>query len=428
MAEDILKIENVSKIYKLGEINTGSLSTDLQRWISQIRGKGHSSEQIAEVNDRSVKSSSGYVWSLKDVSFSVKQGEVFGIIGKNGAGKSTLLKLLSKITKPSKGIIKIDGRIASLLEVGTGFHPDLSGRENVYLNGAILGMRKQEIKACFDEIVAFSGIERYIDTPVKRYSSGMYVRLAFAVAAHLQQEILIIDEVLAVGDAEFQQKCLGKMQDVSKNQGRTVIFVSHNIAAIKQLCSRAMLLEKGQTKLIGSVESVLEVYQESEKDMENGERGKLPDNGKGYFTGWKLEDQKPADLHSCFAGDDVHFSLNFTSLVPQTKCEVCLRLLFNDGTVLLLARSNDFSGQYFSIAAGQFTFNFTVNLPVKPGKYELQAAFLSEGKFIDEWVSSTRLKIMDDFKGAYQDIHSGILNIKTDFRYQSLEKLQFSIS
>ncbi|MGZ3872561.1 MAG: ABC transporter ATP-binding protein, partial [Mucilaginibacter sp.] len=216
----VIKIEHLSKAYQLGEIGTGTLSRDLERSWAKIRGKEDPFLKIGEVNDRTIKGTSDVAWALRDINFEVEQGEAIGIIGRNGAGKSTLLKILSRVTAPSTGSVKVKGRIASLLEVGTGFHPELSGKENIYLNGAILGMRKTEIKRKFDEIVDFSGVERYIDTPVKRYSSGMYVRLAFAVAAHLESEILIVDEVLAVGDAEFQKKCLGKMGDVSKGEGR----------------------------------------------------------------------------------------------------------------------------------------------------------------------------------------------------------------
>jgi len=240
----VIKVENLSKQYRLGSIGTGTLTHDVQRWWASMRGKEDPFLKIGDENRRDGKGGSDYVWSLKDINFDVQQGEVLGIIGKNGAGKSTLLKLLTKVTAPTTGSVKIRGRVASLLEVGTGFHPELTGRENIFLNGAILGMTKQEVKNKFDEIVDFSGIEKYIDTPVKRYSSGMYVRLAFAVAAHLEPEILIIDEVLAVGDAEFQKKCLGKMKAIGK-EGRTILFVSHNIQAIESLCDRVILLNNG---------------------------------------------------------------------------------------------------------------------------------------------------------------------------------------
>ena len=241
-----IQVADLSKAYQLGQIGTGTISRDLERfWAMKIRGKEDPFLKIGQTNDRTVKGESDVVWSLKDINFEIEQGDAVGIIGRNGAGKSTLLKLLSRVTAPTTGNIKVKGRIASLLEVGTGFHPELTGRENIYLNGAILGMRKSEITKKFDEIVDFSGVERYIDTPVKRYSSGMYVRLAFAVAAHLESEILIVDEVLAVGDAEFQKKCLGKMSDISKGEGRTVLFVSHNLDAVEQLCNKAMILDRG---------------------------------------------------------------------------------------------------------------------------------------------------------------------------------------
>jgi lipopolysaccharide transport system ATP-binding protein len=256
----ILKAENISKQYRLGQVGTGTLSHDLNRWWHEIRGKENPYLKIGDTNDRSTKGESDYVWALQDINFEVERGEVLGIIGKNGAGKSTLLKILSKVTAPTTGSIKCRGRIASLLEVGTGFNPELTGRENIYLNGAILGMTKKEITSKIDEIIDFSGCERYIDTPVKRYSSGMTVRLAFAVAAFLEPEILVIDEVLAVGDAEFQKKAIGKMQDISRGGGRTVLFVSHNMAAVKSLCTRGIVLENGKVVFDGITEDALAIY------------------------------------------------------------------------------------------------------------------------------------------------------------------------
>jgi lipopolysaccharide transport system ATP-binding protein len=267
MSDIVIKVENLSKQYRLGKVGTGTLTQDINSWWSRIRGKEDPTLKIGEKNDRTSKGESEYVWSLKDINFEVKQGDTLGIIGKNGAGKSTLLKILSKVTAPTTGKIKVKGRIASLLEVGTGFHPELSGRENIFLNGAILGMSKNEIKKKFDEIVDFSGVERYIDTPVKRYSSGMYVRLAFAVAAHLESEILIIDEVLAVGDAEFQKKCLGKMNDVSKGEGRTVLFVSHNMAAVENLCNKGIVLNNGNMIFEGGSKESIDYYFKNQKSV-----------------------------------------------------------------------------------------------------------------------------------------------------------------
>ena len=256
----VIRVENISKQYRLGLVGTGTLSHDLNRWWHRLRGKEDPYLKIGEVNDRSQKGESDYVWALRDINFEVNKGEVLGIIGRNGAGKSTLLKVLSRTTSPSLGKIKVKGRVASLLEVGTGFHPELTGKENIYLNGAILGMSKHEITRKFDEIVDFAGVERYIDTPVKRYSSGMYVRLAFGVAAHLESEILIVDEVLAVGDIEFQKKSLGKMGEVSRSEGKTVLFVSHNMTSIGSLCNKLLVMKNGQIDYNGGVKEGLNYY------------------------------------------------------------------------------------------------------------------------------------------------------------------------
>ncbi|GAB3693584.1 ABC transporter ATP-binding protein [Spirosoma flavus] len=253
----IIKVENISKQYRLGNIGLNTIRDDFQRWLHRIQGKEDPLLKIGEINDRKLKGSSEYVWALKDISFSVMPGDILGIIGENGAGKSTLLKILSKVTGPTTGRIDFNGRISSLLEVGTGFHPDLTGRENIFLNGAILGLNKREIRSRLEEIIDFSGCERYIDTPVKRYSSGMIVRLGFAVAAHLEPEILIVDEVLAVGDAEFQKKAVGKMQDVNKKDGRTVLVVSHNMTIMSELCNRGILLENGIVKSDAPIKNVI---------------------------------------------------------------------------------------------------------------------------------------------------------------------------
>jgi lipopolysaccharide transport system ATP-binding protein len=272
----VIKVENLSKAYQLGEIGTGTLSNDFQRFLARMRGKEDPFLTLGEINDRTVKSDNDVIWSLKDINFKVSQSDTVGIIGRNGAGKSTLLKLLSRVTAPTTGSVKMKGRIASLLEVGTGFHPDLSGRDNIYLNGAILGMRKAEITRKFDEIISFSGVERYIDTPVKRYSSGMYVRLAFSVAAHLESEILIVDEVLAVGDAEFQKKCLGKMNEVNQGEGRTILFVSHNMTAISNLCKTGILLINGNINAHATIDRVINRYEtliyEAKKELKKNNK------------------------------------------------------------------------------------------------------------------------------------------------------------
>ncbi len=265
MSNTVIEVENLGKLYRLGEVGTGTISHDINRWWHKVRGKVDPYQKIGQVNDRTTKGTSDYVWALQNINFKVERGEVLGVIGQNGAGKSTLLKILSKITSPTTGKIKITGRVASLLEVGTGFHPEMTGRENAFMNGAILGMRKKEIAGKLDAIIDFAGVERYIDTPVKRYSSGMKVRLGFAVAAHLEPDILIVDEVLAVGDAEFQKKCIGKMKDVSDQEGRTILFVSHNMAAINRLCTRAILMSRGGVVKDGKIESLTGLYLNDEQ-------------------------------------------------------------------------------------------------------------------------------------------------------------------
>ena len=261
MSNTVISVEHLSKCYRLGAIGGGTLRADVSRWLAKLRGKADPNLKIGQ--EQHARLEGQEFWALRDVSFEVKQGEILGVIGRNGAGKSTLLKVLSRVTAPTSGQVKVKGRIASLLEVGTGFHPELTGRENIYLNGAILGMTKAEIRGKFDEIVDFSGVSDFIDTPVKRYSSGMYVRLAFAVAAHLEPEILIVDEVLAVGDAEFQKKCLGKMQDVA-GHGRTILFVSHNMAAVTRLCRSGIVMEQGAIAMHGDISSVVARYLQSD--------------------------------------------------------------------------------------------------------------------------------------------------------------------
>jgi lipopolysaccharide transport system ATP-binding protein len=267
---EVIRIENLSKLYDLGQVGTGTISKDLNRWWASVRGKEDPYSKIGQVNDRTKKAGKDdSVWALKDINFSVKQGEVVGIIGRNGAGKSTLLKIISRITTPTTGAVKVKGRIASLLEVGTGFHPEMTGRENIFMNGTLLGMRRAEIQSKLDEIIDFAGVEMYIDTPVKRYSSGMQVRLGFAVAAFLEPEILIVDEVLAVGDAEFQKKAIGRMQDVSKGDGRTILFVSHNLAAIKSLCTKSCVLDKGFSVFTGETASAVAHYLNGKPEAQN---------------------------------------------------------------------------------------------------------------------------------------------------------------
>ena len=313
-----IEFEHVSKQYRLGLVSTKTLSHDIRRfWITNVLRKEDPYLKIGETNDRSTKGTSDYVWALRDIDFKVEQGDVVGIIGKNGAGKSTLLKLLSRVTGPTTGTIRAHGRIGSLLEVGTGFHGEMTGRENIFMNGAILGMTRQEIQAKLDEIIDFSGCERYIDTPVKRYSSGMTVRLGFAVAAFLEPEILVVDEVLAVGDAEFQKKAIGKMQDVAYGEGRTVLFVSHNMTSVKQLCRNGILLENGQVAFMGTAEDTISRYLSinlEELDKPLLERTDRQGNGKVRFTNIIFRNERGDTVTEAFVGTpltvEVHFQVN----------------------------------------------------------------------------------------------------------------------
>lgn len=307
MSKTVIKIENLSKIYRLGEVGTGTLSHDLNRfWKMNILGQDDPYAKIGQVNDRTAKAHKGeMVAALRDINLEVKEGEVLGIIGRNGAGKSTLLKILSRVTSPTTGSIRVKGRMASLLEVGTGFHPEMTGRENIYMNGTIMGMRRWEIDRKLDEIVEFAGVAKYLDTPTKRYSSGMTVRLGFAIAAHLEPEILVVDEVLAVGDAEFQKKAIGKMQDVSTNEGRTVLFVSHNMASMQQLCNTGHLLQYGSTIKTGSIGDVISFYQTQNRlnqSINLEDRKDRNGNGRIVVKNYRILNEKGEVLDRVIAG------------------------------------------------------------------------------------------------------------------------------
>jgi lipopolysaccharide transport system ATP-binding protein len=330
----MLKAENISKQYRLGTVGTGTLSHDLNRWWHTFRGKEDPYLQVGGVNDRSAKATEDYIWALRDINFEVQQGEVLGIIGKNGAGKSTLLKLLSRVTAPTTGSIKTRGRIASLLEIGTGFHPELTGRENIFMNGAVLGMTKAEIKAKLDEIIAFSGCEMYIDTPVKRYSSGMKVRLGFAVAAHLEPEILVVDEVLAVGDAEFQKKAIGKMQDLSTGEGRTVLFVSHNMASIKNLCSRVIVLQDGCKIFDNGADEAVSFYlgmnQASYSKIPLNERTDRSGNGKVQIKSVEILNKDYKPVFEVFSGQTAILKIELQQNQPINHQKINFAVNFRD--------------------------------------------------------------------------------------------------
>ncbi|RZL48367.1 MAG: ABC transporter ATP-binding protein [Pedobacter sp.] len=347
MSNIAIKVENLSKAYQLGQIGTGTISRDLERWYARMRGKEDPFLRIGETNDRNIKGKSDIVWSLKDINFELNQGDAVGIIGRNGAGKSTLLKILSKVTAPTTGKIFGKGRIASLLEVGTGFHPELSGRENIFLNGAILGMRKKEIARKFDEIVDFAGIERYIDTPVKRYSSGMYVRLAFAVAAHLESEILIVDEVLAVGDAEFQKKCLGKMGDVSKGEGRTILFVSHNMDSIKGLCSSSILLENGTVKSQGQTSSVISLYSSAQKETVNSWERTTNFNETASFLSVELQDDLGNRIDNFTNDIDVFLVIKTQVHIPNFEGTFAFEVLNSTDQSIFCSHDHDIKKPIF---------------------------------------------------------------------------------
>ena len=345
MSNTVISVENLSKQYRLGNVGTGTLSHDLNRWWHTVRGKEDPFLKIGEENNRAKRGSSDYVWALKDINFEVKKGEVLGIIGKNGAGKSTLLKILSRTTTPTTGSFKVKGRIASLLEVGTGFHPELTGRENIFLNGAILGMTKTEIKNKFDEIVDFSGVERYIDTPVKRYSSGMYVRLAFAVAAHLESEILILDEVLAVGDAEFQKKCLGKMKDVSGKEGRTVLFVSHNMAAVKSLCTNGLLLRNGKILSENKIDDLIALYLKNGQQIMDSagiktwEKGKEPGGEEVKLLSIKIVNADNEIANTFLTSSNIKIEITYKILKEISGARVILQLL-DDNNIIIFSTTN----------------------------------------------------------------------------------------
>ena len=364
MSNTVIEFNNVGKQYILGTIGTGTLSQDLNRWWAHIRGKEDPYLKIGETNDRTQKGDSRFVWALRDINFKVEKGDVVGIVGKNGAGKSTLLKILSRVTSPTTGDIKIKGRIASLLEVGTGFHPEMTGRENIFMNGSIMGMTKAEIKSKFDEIVDFAGVAKYVDTPVKRYSSGMMVRLGFAIAAHLEPEILVVDEVLAVGDAEFQKKAIGKMQDVSKGQGRTVLFVSHNMAAVRSLCTRGLLLKNGMIDFMGNIPDTLDNYLKTD---DGAQQDKIISNIQWIKQGLSIHrieingtDEAVSTITSKQQYLDVHIE-------AETKEDIAYDLMIifknKDGMPMACYANGHYYGEITHQIKGDFTIDKRIVLP-----------------------------------------------------------------
>ncbi|MEM8523938.1 MAG: ABC transporter ATP-binding protein [Bacteroidota bacterium] len=390
MSKKVIQVEHLSKMYRLGEVGTGTISHDLNRWWHRVRGKDDPYLKIGQENKRDDKGGSkGYVWALKDLNFEVNAGEVLGIIGKNGAGKSTLLKVLSKVTGPSEGTIKTKGRVASLLEVGTGFHPELTGRENIFLNGTILGMTRAEVRRKLDEIVEFAGVAKYLDTPVKRYSSGMKVRLGFAVAAHLEPEILIVDEVLAVGDAEFQKKAVGKMQEVSQGDGRTVLFVSHNMESVKRLCNRGIIMEYGKiTHYDNDMRNLVNTYlgfnQDTKVDWEND--GRQYQNS--YFHPQKMwlsnEEGKPFGEHISQA-ENIYVNIQFEATTLDSSLLIGCRLFTVNGDPLFTTFTTDtHPDRWPRVEKGMNTIRFKIpGRLLNKGKYKLAtAARLHEREWI----------------------------------------------
>lgn len=394
----VIKVENLSKTYHLGQISTGTFSRDLEVWWAKLRGKQNPLLRIGEKDHGNRDGEE--LWALRDVSFKVDQGEVLGIIGRNGAGKSTLLKILSRVTAPTSGKVKVKGRIASLLEVGTGFHPELTGRENIYLNGAILGMKRDEISRKFDEIVAFSEVEKFIDTPVKRYSSGMYVRLAFAVAAHLEPEILVVDEVLAVGDAEFQKKCLGKMGNVAKG-GRTVLFVSHNMAAIEYLCENILVLQSGQIGYYGNhLEGIAKYLSSSKSSNAFTDLRENPNriaSTKSMLTSICIKNSSGETTREFYIGEDITLEVEVDGCSPTLRNVVL--------TIGIFTQHGQLISSLFSNAQMQRDDELTITEPVKftsiiksvryaPGSYFLKIALSSHGQVVDQVDDVTSFEIL----------------------------------
>lgn len=422
-----IEFDHVGKQYRLGLVSTGTFSDDLTRWWTMhVRHKEDPFLKIGETNDRTKKGDSRFVWALKDINFNVEQGDVVGIIGKNGAGKSTLLKLLSRVTTPTVGEIRARGRIASLLEVGTGFHPEMTGRENIYLNGAIMGMTKAEITRKLDEIVDFSGCERYIDTPVKRYSSGMTVRLGFAIAAHLDPEILVVDEVLAVGDAEFQKKAIGKMQEVSKGEGRTVLFVSHNMASIRSLCNHCVLLENGTVKATGETNDICNLYLQS--GVSNlGAEWEVPLLDKN-FQMYKAElldiEGNIRNNFSCDEDFVIRIYINVKERVPGIYGY--LDFIRQDGISVWVSDSNDIENNKLEkLPIGKSKVEICVpKRSLGVGKYSIYLNFTSNqntaGWNVDSPKDVCTLNIYDD-RTNRGDSRGGYLSTLLDWRFSNDE-------
>jgi lipopolysaccharide transport system ATP-binding protein len=424
----VIEVDNLGKLYRLGEVGTGTLSHDLKRWWARTRGKDDPFARVGTLNDRTQKAEKGeYVWALRDINFKIHQGDVVGVIGKNGAGKSTLLKILSRITAPSVGEVKLKGRIGSLLEVGTGFHPEMTGRENVYMNGTVLGMRRYEIDQKFDEIVDFAGVAKYVDTPVKRYSSGMMVRLGFAVAAFLEPEILIVDEVLAVGDADFQKQAIGKMQDVSKGEGRTVLFVSHNMASIQNLCHTGLLLSKGTVVKSGPIEEVtahyLSEYLEGQMKDDIGSRKDRKGSGTLTFQRAWFENDQGKIIDSLFSGMTCYMNIEVKNHTRELLSNITIAVGIDDSNARrLTVLNNELTNQKIIVGP-----NESVVVKIKIDSLPLQSdtfyytLFSSIGGDISDWLTNAGKFFVDsgDYFKTGRVIQKGQGSILIDHEFIS---------
>jgi lipopolysaccharide transport system ATP-binding protein len=396
------------------------LSKEYRRGLGHETGLRHALDQflrspVAAMRRRQKQET---FWALKDVSLEVREGEVLGLIGRNGAGKTTLLKVLCRITRPTAGWAEIHGRVGSLLEVGTGFHPELTGRENTFLSGAILGMSKSEIERKFDEIVAFAELEKFIDTPVKHYSSGMYVRLAFAVAAHLEPEILLVDEVLAVGDINFQKKCLGKMGDVAK-AGRTIVLVSHQMNQIRRLCQRVIWMDGGQVRRDGPTHDVLAAYESAMFDGDRGNGVKRGSGAKAKFLRWEIDQRGSDERHTLDHLDPVTITFHLEILEPLGRGEHGVALYNADRQLMWASAASN-----LRLEPGLHSFSHALpGLPVKPGSYQWQVSLLDGGEMLDLWDCLPEMNVATKVHQHYRDEWNGILNLPVDFSHRAAEEL-----
>jgi lipopolysaccharide transport system ATP-binding protein len=426
MPNTVISVENLTKSYQLGVIGTGTFRGDVQRWWAKLRGQPDPFLKIGQADHSNRQGET--LWALKDINFTVQQGEALGIIGRNGAGKSTLLKILSRVTAPTSGQVRIKGRIASLLEVGTGFHPELTGRENIYLNGAILGMNRAEVTRKFDEIVDFSGVEQFIDTPVKRYSSGMYVRLAFAVAAHLEPEILVVDEVLAVGDAEFQNKCLGKMSDVA-HEGRTVLFVSHNMAAVENLCTHAYLLNRGQIIYSGTQTDTILKYHEmvSPKKISLSENTDRTGSGVLRFTHIEFRDVNGRVIDFVQSGQTVDVFLYYTASSQYIGGQVHVGLIFSTQMgVQVFSQTTRIMKSEFNQVPRQGAFVCRIpRIPLPASTYSIKCGIRVNEAVSDDVNSAILLTIVEaDFfgTGVIPNANQGVCLVDGKWRLETINQ------